>query len=700
VLHCLTVRSFLPGRVRFAAPVLTRLPELASALQADLIALPDVTHVSASAITGGILIQFSEALSVGSLEHQVREALLRQLECLQTRFTGHATSATSVMPAPPSPLRRLLASTDRHKALRRRTAVLSIVNGLEDLTPSLLVGLAADTVTRGSTSLLAGLGFKTVASRLFALGGFSAGLWLASAVIEYLTDRAKADLANAVRHDLRVALYDHIQSLDIGYIESREVSDWMAIIEADVNQVHSFIRQGINPFFGLACNLVIVGGTFVLISPGLALAQLAMAPPLIIASKALLGPIRKLHMAARDDGERMSALLSGNLAGISTIASFNRQRQECERVQDASKRFTSSMTKAEQLEAIYVPTLRAIAGAGFVTSVTWGSARVAAGTLSAGALNTMALTQLRLLSALGRLGYGLDQYQRTANALERVYATLDRKPEIQTGSLPVLPTQVRGDIRLTAVSFGYQPTRPILHNVSMHFPAGATVGIVGPSGAGKSTVMKLLLRFYDPQHGQITLDGRELRNLQVDDLRESISLVSQQVTLFACTIHDNIAYGRRDASREDVVKAAKIAEAHDFIMALPDQYETTLGFGGFSLSGGQRQRLAVARAVLADRPIVLFDEATSALDFETEASMQRSLQVATAGRTTVMIAHRLSTIRHADIIYVLGEGIVRESGTHDALLALKGVYAGMWMVQTGERAKPLPKKRLVKPHAL
>ncbi len=679
----LIVRSHLPGRVRFDVPLLRRLPNIASGLAADLACNPIITQAHANGLTGGVLVSFSRHITLVEIENLVRAALLRHADVAVPEKI-HAPEQ-----AQQSPLRRLLASTDPHRALRRRVVALSLANGLEDATPPLVLGLAVDTVSRGAGSLLGSLGLKTVGSRFFALGGLSVGFWMLSALTEYFSDRAKADLANAVLHDLRVALYNRVQTLDVGQVESKEVSDWIAILDADVNQVHGFIRQGMTPFFSTASNLAIVAGTFLVVSPGFAVVQLLMLPPLIFASRVLLKPIRMGYMKARDDGERLGALLSGNLQGISTIASFNAQSVECERVREYSQKYTQSIRNAERIEAMYVPSLRAIAGGGFITSIVWGGIKVSKGTLSLGVLNTMALTQLRLLSAIARLGYGLDQYQRTATALDRIYGTLDVQPATVGGAIAMPRAQVRGDIVFENVTFGYDPSRPVLKSLSLRCPAGSTIGIVGATGAGKSTVVKLMLRFNDPQGGRVTLDGENVSDLSLDDLRESISLVSQQVSLFSGSIHENIAYGRRNATRAEVIDAATVAEAHDFIMELPEQYETRIATGGLSLSGGQRQRIAIARAVLVKRPILLFDEATSALDFETEAAVQRSLDAFVAGRTTVVVAHRLSTVRHADMIYVLSNGEVSECGTHDELLAARGAYAGMWMIQTGETTAPL-----------
>jgi ATP-binding cassette subfamily B protein len=230
-----------------------------------------------------------------------------------------------------------------------------------------------------------------------------------------------------------------------------------------------------------------------------------------------------------------------------------------------------------------------------------------------------------------------------------------------------------------------KPLRPVIKNVSLHIPAGETVALVGATGSGKSTLIKLLLRFYDVQSGRICLDGHDIRDLRLDDLRGAIGLVSQDVFLFHGTVRENIAYGTFDAPMEEIVAAAQVAEAHEFIMTLPQGYETIVGERGQKLSGGQRQRLSIARAVLKDPPVLILDEATSSVDNETEAAIQRSMERITVGRTTIVIAHRLSTVRNADRIYVLENGALYEQGRHEELVETNGIYAGLWKVQTGSR---------------
>jgi ATP-binding cassette subfamily B protein len=281
------------------------------------------------------------------------------------------------------------------------------------------------------------------------------------------------------------------------------------------------------------------------------------------------------------------------------------------------------------------------------------------------------------------LGETLDQYQRAMASTNRVMNLLDTPIAIHSGHISLPVASVRGEMELKDVSFAYNGRNPVIQNLSLHIPAGKTIAIVGSTGSGKSTLVKLLLRLYEIQSGTITLDGIDLRDLKLRDLRSCIGLVSQDVFLFHGTVKENIAYGSPNATEAEVIEAAKIAEAQDFIMQLPQGYDTIVGERGQKLSGGQRQRIAIARAVLKDPPILILDEATSAVDNETEAAIQRSLERITVNRTTIAIAHRLSTVRNADCIYVMEQGKLVEQGRHEQLLEDQGIYASLWKVQTG-----------------
>jgi ATP-binding cassette subfamily B protein len=288
---------------------------------------------------------------------------------------------------------------------------------------------------------------------------------------------------------------------------------------------------------------------------------------------------------------------------------------------------------------------------------------------------------------LTRLGETFDLYQRAMASTNRILDVVDARPGLVDGDRPLPRGSVKGEIGFEDITFSYRDGHPVLTEVRLTADAGLTTAFVGATGSGKTTLVKLLLRFYDVDSGQITVDGADVRDLRSRDLRRAIGLVSQDVFLFHGTVRDNIAYGRPDATHEEIRAAADIAEAHEFITRLPEGYDTIVGERGQKLSGGQRQRVSIARAVLVDPPILVLDEATSAVDNETEAAIQRSLERISLDRTTLVIAHRLSTIRHADRIYVLDDGRVAAVGTHEELLEVGGIYRALWDVQTGEAVR-------------
>ena len=307
------------------------------------------------------------------------------------------------------------------------------------------------------------------------------------------------------------------------------------------------------------------------------------------------------------------------------------------------------------------------------------------GELSVGAYSILVFMTQRLLWPLTRLGQTIDLYQRAMASATRIFDLLDTRPKIVDGDERLLADSARGEVTFEKISFEYSSEHmTVIRDLTLHVPAGDTVAIVGPTGSGKTTLVKLLLRFYDVQHGRICLDDQDIRDLRLADLRQAIGFVSQDVFLFHGTVRENIAYGSFDAPLNQIVEAAKIAEAHDFITELPQGYDTVVGERGQKLSGGQRQRLSIARAVLKDPPVLILDEATSSVDNETEAAIQRSMERIIVGRTTIVIAHRLSTVRNADRIFVLEKGVLREHGRHEDLVAAGGIYASLWRVQTGE----------------
>jgi ATP-binding cassette, subfamily B, bacterial len=391
------------------------------------------------------------------------------------------------------------------------------------------------------------------------------------------------------------------------------------------------------------------------------------------------------YAAVRERVSFLNHQLSNNLSGIATIKSFTREQEEIERIRTESNAYRDANRHAIVLSSAFSPLIRMVIVAGFIAIMVFGGQLALDGSLNIGLYSIMIFMTQRLLWPLTRLGETFDLYQRAMASTKRIMDLLDIEPKIQDGAESHPPQSVKGNVQFDDVRFAYNNGAEVLHGLSLDIPAGHTAAIVGATGAGKSTVIKLLLRLYDVTSGRVSVDGHDVRDLKLDDLRGSIGLVSQDVFLFHGTVKENILYGRTNATDEEVVEAAKIAEAHDFIMNLPQGYKTIVGERGQKLSGGQRQRVSIARAVLKNPPILVLDEATSSVDNETEAAIQRSMEKLAVGRTTIVIAHRLSTVRNADQIFVLENGVLRERGKHDELVEGNGVYANLWRVQTGER---------------
>jgi ATP-binding cassette subfamily B protein len=428
---------------------------------------------------------------------------------------------------------------------------------------------------------------------------------------------------------------------------------------------------------------VFVGAIFFLASPTLGLIAFAPIPVIVFGSIRYQRRLEPLYDNVRARAGDLGALLANNLSGIATIRAFRAEQRETKRVEDASQAYRESNREAIRLSSAFVPIIRLAILAGFTVTLLWGGNAALNGNLEIGLFSVLVYMTQRLLWPLTRLGETLDLYQRAMASTRRILDLLAVPPTIVDGAR-ALPEPVRGEVAFHDVTFAYGDGRPVITDLELTVPAGETHAIVGPTGAGKSTVVKLLLRLYDPIDGHVTIDGVPIEELSFPSLRGAMGYVGQDVFLFQGTVRENLAYGRWDASDAEVEQAARLAEAHDFIMELPKGYDTVVGERGQKLSGGQRQRLSIARAILRDPRILVLDEATSAVDNETEAAIQRSLETVGQGRTVVVIAHRLSTIRHADRIHVLERGRLVESGTHEELVAEGGLYASLWRVQTGE----------------
>jgi ATP-binding cassette subfamily B protein len=394
------------------------------------------------------------------------------------------------------------------------------------------------------------------------------------------------------------------------------------------------------------------------------------------------------YAAVREAAGGLNARLNNNLLGIATIKAYVAEDYELGRVQESSDQYRAQNAHAIRFSAAITPVIRMAILAGFTVTLLYGGFLALKGEVGVGSYSVLVYLTQRLLWPMTRLADMSDLYQRSMASVERVINLLETPVGIGYAGTPIAAAEVQGEVRFVDVDFAYGDT-PTLRGVSVVIAPGQTVAFVGGTGGGKSTLVKLLLRFYEPTRGSIQLDGRPISELELQALRRCIGYVAQDSFLTDGTAADNIAYGLEGVSRQQVTDAAMAAEAHEFISQLPLGYDTQLGERGQKLSGGQRQRIALARAILRNPRILVLDEATSAVDNETEAAILRSLERVVIGRTSLIIAHRLSTVRRAHCIHVLDEGRIVESGTHDALLARGGVYAGLWRLQTGEALSQL-----------
>jgi len=584
---------------------------------------------------------------------------------------------------PVHPLKRLLKYGRRYRVKAWLATLCSLLNKFFDLAPPALIGIAVDVVVKQQDSLLAQWGIKDVFSQLLIITILSAVIWTLESLFEYALDYFWRNLAQDIEHDLRLEAYSHLQELELAYFEERSTGGLISIVNDDINQLERFLDDGANEIIQVITTVVVIGAAFFAASPSVAGLSMLPIPFIIWGSIAFQNRLAPLYADVREKVSFLNGQLSNNLMGITTIKSFTSEDYEIQRIETQSQAYRQSNRRAIVLSAAFIPLIRVVVFLGFIATLFVGGLEVVAGRLSVGTYSVLVFLTQRLLWPLTRLGNTLDQYQRAMASTNRVMNLLDTPIAIRTGDIRLPISSIKGELEFKNVTFSYNQRKPILQYFSLTLQAGKTTAIVGATGSGKSTLVKLILRLYEVQYGNIYLDGIELNNLNLKDLRRAIGLVSQDVFLFHGTVAENIAYGSFEASNREIVNAAKIAEAHEFIAQLPDGYKTIVGERGQKLSGGQRQRIAIARAVLKNPPILILDEATSAVDNETEAAIQRSLERITKNRTTIAIAHRLSTVRNADCIFVMDEGIVVESGQHEQLLEQDGVYASLWRVQSG-----------------
>ena len=496
-----------------------------------------------------------------------------------------------------------------------------------------------------------------------------AGLvWIRHYSVSWLGERVVADLRGMV--------VDRLLALPLAWFHERRTGELVSRLSSDVTTVENVVGSELS--MALRNGVQLIGGLILLfwVNTELTLMMLLVVPPLVLMGLWFGRGIRKMSKEVQDQLAKISGQVSESLGAIQTVQAFVRERHEARRYRaGVEDTFAKAMGMVRWRASFYAGAM----GSGYlaIAALVWlGGHAMLRGELTSGELTAFFLYTFMVAGSLADVATLWGSLQRAAGATERLFTIVDTEPDVRDPDDPVPLPAGGGAIRFEGVRFAY-PSRPeiaVLDDVDLEVAPGTVVALVGPSGAGKSTVLHLLFRFADVDAGRITLDGVDLRRLRLAELRRSMALVAQEPVLFSGTIHDNIAYARDRVDRATVERAARDANAHDFIVGFPDGYDTVIGERGVKLSGGQKQRIAIARALLADPRVLVLDEATSNLDAESEALVQQALSRLMHGRTTVVVAHRLSTVRDADRIVVVDRGQIVEQGRHDELIAIGGVY--------------------------
>jgi ABC-type multidrug transport system fused ATPase/permease subunit len=508
---------------------------------------------------------------------------------------------------------------------------------------------------------------------------------LLGAAASYLANYYTTSLGQWVANDLRLRTYHHLQQLSLSYYNTHEMGTLLSTITADVQTIQNFASSStlgiLVDMFTIVAMLIIMfwlNWDFTLIAVG-------VTPFMLLLVSRFKKAVKKATREVRKQQSNIVAVVQQGLESMRVVKAFGRQDLEQEELSEASKATVEAALKARRVKALLSPIVSITVS--FCTAfVLWrSSSLILKGAMTVGALTVFLSYLTKFFKPVQDLATMTNTIAQTAVGVERVRAILEANDVIAERPDARDPQSLQGQIKFENVAFAYNQDAPVLTDVNFEIKAGQMVGVVGPTGGGKSTIVSLIPRFYDPSAGRVSVDGVDIRDYKIDGLRNQIAYVLQETVLFRGTVAENIAYGRGSATRDEVIEAAKLANADEFIAKMPQGYDTMVGERGDTLSGGQRQRIGIARALIRNNPILILDEPTAALDTESERLVMEALERLMKGRTVITIAHRLSTIRNSDKIVVLKGGVVAEEGTHDELMAKEGVYAELYHIQFGKQ---------------
>ena len=571
--------------------------------------------------------------------------------------------------------RRLLGELRPYRGSLALALVLVVIGALSQAGGPWLIGRAIDRNILGDDP-----------GGLYGTMALLFGVYVAGTLATRGQIRQVGTVGQSVLASLRRRIFERLQSLPLKYFDRHPAGDLMSRVTNDVDTLNQLLSQGITQILGSLFSLVGIVVAMLVLDWRLAVVCFAIIPVMLLTNVFFARRARRAFRTTRQTVSDVTAGLQEEIIGVREAQAFNRTEANIERFRERNAANRAANIQAVAITSAFAPAIDVLSTLATAVVIGYGGYLVVTGTLTVGLLTAFLIYVQQFFRPIQLASQVYTQAQAALAGAERIYEILDEKPEPPDPPDAERLEEVEGRIEFESVTFAYEPGRPVLRDVSFEVEPGQTVALVGPTGAGKTTIANLIPRFYDATEGSVRVDDRDVREVERRSLRRHIATVLQEPFLFSGTVAENIGYGRLDATREEIEAAARAVSAHDFIMALPEGYDTPLGTGGGTLSGGQRQIISFARAVLADPRILILDEATSNIDTRTEVLIQEALRTLLGGRTSVVIAHRLSTIRNADVILVIESGRVAERGTHASLLSTGGLYADLYRRQFREPA--------------